>query len=218
MSGNLPPEASESFSEWAERVWRARREREPRNTDGPAATDNGAGERRTDMKESAAADPRQQAIIQRAIKWMEEGQALVGLLKKLLDENEQLRAMAMALALEPDSERPRPEKDGLQREPKDIVEVVPDGDLDMASAAQLKLIDHLNAGKTKIVLDLQGVDYIDSSGLAEVVRAMKRAREAGGDLRICGLRDNVLKIIEMTGLNKAIAVYPTREDALASWR
>ena len=88
--------------------------------------------------------------------------------------------------------------DQLQREPKDIVEVVADGDLDMASAAQLKLIDLLNAGKTKIVLDLQGVDYIDSAGLGEVVRAMKRAREAGGDLRLCGLRENVLKIIQMT--------------------
>ncbi len=215
MDGNLPPEAGETFSEWVERVWQARREREPRNIDGPAATEDSAAERRTDMEESTAADPRQQAIIQRAIKWMEEGQALVGLLKKLLDANEQLRARA--LALEQDLERPPHEKDELQREPEDIVEVVADGDLDMASAAQLKLIDLLNAGKTKIVLDLQGVDYIDSAGLGEVVRAMKRAREAGGDLRLCGLRENVLKIIRMTGLNKAIAVYPTRDEALASW-
>ena len=169
------------------------------------------------MEARAAADPRQQAIIQRAIKWMEEGQALVGLLRKLLDENEQFRAMAMALALDQDLEQPPDEKEQPQRGWKDIVEVAPDGDLDMASASQLKLTDHLNAGQTKIVLDLQGVDYIDSSGLAEVVRAMKRAREAGGDLRLCGLRENVLKIIEMTGFNKAISVYPTLEEALASW-
>ena len=217
MGGNLPPESGESLSEWAERVWQARRERQPRTNAAPAATDTGAGERRTDMEARAAADPRQQAIIQRAIKWMEEGQALVGLLRKLLDENEQLRAMAMALALDQDLEQPPDEKEQPQRGWKDIVEVAPDGDLDMASASRLRLTDHLNAGQTKIVLDLQGVDYIDSSGLAEVVRAMKRAREAGGDLRLCGLRENVLKIIEMTGLNKAISVYPTREEALASW-
>lgn len=215
MDGNLPPEAGEPFSEWVERVWQARREREPRNNDGPPATEDGAGDGRTDMEESAAADARQQAIIERAIKWMEEGQALVGLLKKLLDANEQLRARA--LALEQNLEQPRHETDGLQRERRDIVEVVPDGDLDMASVTQLNLRDHLTAGKTKIVLDLQGVDYIDSAGLAEVVRTMKRAREAGGDLRLCGLRENVLRIIEMTGLNKAIAVFPTRDEALASW-
>ena len=214
---NLPPESAENFSDWAERVWHARRERQLRTNAGPAATDTGAGERRTDMEEKAAADPQQQAVIQRAIEWMEEGRALVGLLRKLLDENEQLRAMAMALALDEDTERPSPEKDQPKRARRDIVEVAPNGDLDMASASQLKLTDHLNAGQTKIVLDLQDVDYIDSSGLAEVVRAMKRAREAGGDLRLCGLRDNVLKIVEMTGLNKAIAVYPTREEALASW-
>ncbi len=169
------------------------------------------------MKESAAADPGQQAIIQRAIKWMEEGQALVGLLRKLLDENEQLRAMAMALALDQELEQPPHEKEQSRRARRDIVEVVANGDLDMASASQLKLNDHLNAGKTKIVLDLQDVDYIDSAGLAEVVRAMKRARQAGGDLRLCGLRENVLKIVEMTGLHKAIAIYPTREEALDSW-
>jgi anti-sigma B factor antagonist len=215
MGGNLPPEAGEPFSEWVERVWQARREREPRNNDGPPATEDGGGDGRTVLVECAAADARQQAILQRAIKWMEEGQALVGLLKKLLDANEQLRAGAPAL--EQNLEQPRHETDSPQRKRRDIVEVVPDGDLDMASVTQLNLRGHLTAGKTKIVLDLQGVDYIDSAGLAEVVRAMKRAREAGGDLRLCGLRDNVLRIIEMTGLNKAIAVFPTRDEALASW-
>ncbi len=68
------------------------------------------------------------------------------------------------------------------------------------------------------VLDLGGVAYIDSSSLSEVVRAMKRARQAGGDLRLCSVREDVLEIFEMTGLNKAIAIYPTREEAVSSWR
>ena len=215
MGGTLPPEAGEPFSDWVERVWNARREREPRNNDGPPATEDGAGDGRTDMEESAAADARQQAILERTIKWMEEGQALVGLLTKLLDANEELRARV--LALEQDVEQPHRETESLQRQRRDIVEVVPDGDLDMASVTQLNLREHLAAGKTKIVLDLQGVDYIDSAGLAEVVRAMKRAREVGGDLRLCGLRGNVLRIVQMTGLHKAISVFPTRDEAVASW-
>jgi len=55
---------------------------------------------------------------------------------------------------------------------------------------------------------------IDSSGLGEEVRAMKRARQAGGDLRLCGVREDVLQLFEMTRLNKAIAIYPTRRSSV----
>ncbi|MBI2554058.1 MAG: STAS domain-containing protein [Candidatus Rokubacteria bacterium] len=213
MSGDLMLGAGETFSEWVERVWQARRERGPRGNDGPASKDNGAGE-------TAPAATLEQAIKGRAIKWMEEGQFLVGLLQELLDENEQLRAKAAAL--ERDVQRLHEEKGEIQperKEPerKEIVEVAPKGALDMASATEMKLQDHLNAGKTRLVLDLEGVEYIDSAGLGEIVRAMKRAREVGGDLRLWGLREDVLRIFEITGLNKAFAIYPTREEAVASW-
>lgn len=213
MSGDLMLGAGETFSEWVERVWQARRERGPRGNDGPASKDNGAGE-------TAPAETLEQAIKERAIKWMEEGQFLVGLLQELLDENEQLRAKAAAL--EGDVQRLHEEKGEIQperKEPerKEIVEVAPQGALDMASATEMKLQDYLNAGKTRLVLDLEGVEYIDSAGLGEIVRAMKRAREVGGDLRLWGLREDVLRIFEITGLNKAFAIYPTREEAVASW-
>jgi anti-sigma B factor antagonist len=137
-------------------------------------------------------------------------------LQELLNENEELRARAAAL--EQDLERLRAEEGGRsQREREDIVEVAPKGDLDMASAGQMKLQDYLNAGRIKLVLDLESIEYIDSAGLGEIVRAMKRAREAGGDLRLCGVHGQVGKIIEITGLHKAISVYPTREEAVASW-
>jgi len=254
MSEKPPLSARETLSEWAERAWQARREQEPRNNTGRVAPDNGAGEMTTDTLEDA--------IKQRATKWMEEGRFLVGLLQELLNENEQLRTTAAAFeqdlqrlqelvnenkqsraraaaleqdlqrlqelvneneqlraraaALEQDLQRLRQE-DGPQQEREDIVEVAPKGDLDMASVSQMKLQDYLNAGRVKLVLDLEGIEYIDSAGLGEIVRSMKRAREAGGDLRLCGVHGQVGKIIEITGLHKAIAVYPTREEAVASW-
>ena len=253
MSDKPALSARETLSEWAERAWQVRREQEPRNNTGRVAPGNGAGD----------ADTLEDAIKQRATKWMEEGRVLVGLLQKLLDENEQSRARAAALeqnldrlpellnenkqsraraaaleqdlerlpellnenkqlraraaALEQDLERLRHEEGGLQREREDIVEVAPKGDLDMASVGQMKLQDYLNAGRVKLVLNLENIEYIDSAGLGEIVRAMKRAREAGGDLRLCGVQGHVLKIIEITGLHKAIAVYPNREEAVASW-
>ena len=253
MSDTPPLSARETLSEWAERAWQARREQEPRNNTGRVAPDNGARD----------ADTLEDAIKQRATKWMEEGRFLMGLLEELLNENEQLRnraatfeqdlqrlqervneneqsrAKAAALeqdlerlqdlvdeneqlrdraaALEQDLERLRHEQGGLQPEREDIVEVAPKGDLDMASVSQMKLQDYINAGRIKLVLDLESIEYIDSAGLGEIVRAMKRAREAGGDLRLCGVHGQVGKIIEITGLNKAIAVYSTREEAVASW-
>ncbi len=279
MSDKPPLNAEETLSEWAERAWQTRREQEPRNNSGRVVPDNGVGEMTTDTLEDA--------ITQRANKWMEEGRFLVGLLQELLNENDQLRTKAAAFeqdlqrlpelvneneqlrtratafeqdlqrlpelvneneqlrtraaafeqdlqrlpelvneneqlrtratALEQDLERLRQEGGGLQREREDIVEVAPKGDLDMASMSQMKLQDYIKAGRVKLVLDLEGIEYIDSAGLGEIVRAMKRAREVGGDLRLCGVRGQVGKIIEITGLYKAIAVYPTREEAVASW-
>lgn len=94
------------------------------------------------------------------------------------------------------------------------------GDLDTASAPQLKtmLEDLLGRGETRLVVDLFGVAYIDSAGLGELVRAMKRARECAGDLRVCALRDHVLRIFEMTRLTEGMGVYSTLNDAVASWR
>ena len=253
MSDKPPLSARETLSEWAERAWQSRREQEPGNNAGRVAPDNGARD----------ADTLEDAIKQRATKWMEEGRFLMGLLEELLNENEQLRTRAAAFeqdlqrlqelvkeneqsrakaaaleqdlqrlqelvdeneqlrdraaALEQDLERLRHEQGGLQPEREDIVEVAPKGDLDMASVSQMKLQDYINAGRIKLVLDLESIEYIDSAGLGEIVRAMKRAREAGGDLRLCGVHGQVGKIIEITGLNKAISVYPTREEAVASW-
>ncbi len=216
MSANPSIETGD-LSEWVEQVWRTRRERPARSEDAPAATDNGAGEKKTtDVEGSAAADTLEQALKQQAIKWLEQGRFLVGMLQELLDENEGLRARVAGL--EQDLHEHREAKSEPQQAQEEITVLAPQGGLDMASAIQMKLQDCIDAGKTRLVLDLEAVDYIDSSGLGEIVRAMKRAREAGGDLRLCRPREEVFRILEITGLNKAIALYPTREDALASWR
>ena len=46
---------------------------------------------------------------------------------------------------------------------------------------------------------------------------MKRARALGGDLKLCALRAEVLSIFGITHLNKVVPVFPTRQEALASW-
>jgi anti-sigma B factor antagonist len=97
--------------------------------------------------------------------------------------------------------------------------VVPKGDLDLAAADPLRraltaLIDRRQA---RLVVDLGRVLYIDSSGLGVLVAAMKQARAAGGDVRLCGLEPDVHAIFEMARLAKIMDIYPSLREALATW-
>lgn len=97
--------------------------------------------------------------------------------------------------------------------------VVPTGDLDMGSADQMKrtLSELIEKGQSKLVMDLTSVSYIDSSGLGALVAAMKQARAVGGNLKLCGLQEDVRSIFEMTRLIKVMAVHSDREEAVSSW-
>lgn len=100
-----------------------------------------------------------------------------------------------------------------------VMVVAPRGDLDLAVADQLRgrLTELIDKGQIRVVLDLGGVAYIDSSGLGALVASMKRARGAGGDIKLCALQPDVRSIFDMTRLIKVIDVHPTRQDAVASW-
>ena len=101
-----------------------------------------------------------------------------------------------------------------------ITVVAPRGELDMAVSDQLKrtLTDLIDKGQSRLLLDLSGVGYIDSSGMGVLVGSMKQARDAGGDVRLCMLQDDVRAIFEMTRLIKVMSIHPTRQEALASWQ
>jgi len=100
-----------------------------------------------------------------------------------------------------------------------ITVVVPRGDLDMAAADGMKrtLATLVDEGALKVLVDLAHVGYIDSSGMGALVAALKHARTAGGDLRLCALQDDVRAIFEMTRLIKALTIHGTRGEALGAW-
>ena len=68
-----------------------------------------------------------------------------------------------------------------------------------------------------VVVDLTGVDFIDSTGLAVLVQGMKRCRQNRGDLRLCGLRQPVRIIFELTRLDRAMEIFGTRAEAVAAF-
>jgi len=101
-----------------------------------------------------------------------------------------------------------------------VTVVAPRGDLDMATVDEVRgaLAALIGRGKSRLLVDLGGVGYVDSSGMGALVAAMKQARAAGGDVRLCALQDDVRGIFDLTRLSRAMSIHPTRQEALASWR
>lgn len=91
------------------------------------------------------------------------------------------------------------------------------GEVDVATAPSLReqLIDLVSDGSTNLVLDLEGVDFLDSTGLGVIVSALKRARTQGGDLRLVCTQARIRRLFEITGLDKAVPLLPSLDAAVA---
>ncbi|MFN8529673.1 MAG: STAS domain-containing protein [Anaerolineae bacterium] len=74
--------------------------------------------------------------------------------------------------------------------------------------------ENVTTENAHVLVDLGGVNFLDSAALAALVKGMKRCRERGGDLVLCNLQQAVRIIFELTGLHKAFALVDTREAAL----
>ncbi len=91
------------------------------------------------------------------------------------------------------------------------------GRLDLASAEAVKqrLVQVVGAGHRQLVVDLDGVDFLDSSGLGALIGGLKVARVARGNLRIARPNDQVRLVLELTTLDRVLHPYATVEEALA---
>jgi anti-anti-sigma factor len=106
----------------------------------------------------------------------------------------------------------------LQQETRgDITIFKPSGRLDSASSAGLEqaVLDRLQAGGKRLVFDLSGVDYISSAGLRVILLAGKKLQPVQGALVLCGLRDEVRGVFEMSGFLGLFATTPDLDQALA---
>lgn len=71
-------------------------------------------------------------------------------------------------------------------------------------------------GCNNIILDFEDVGFMDSSGIGMIIGRYKIAQEKGGKACAFGLKDNAKRIFDMSGLNKLIACFQTKEDAINS--
>src|ERR1700756_3183570 len=92
------------------------------------------------------------------------------------------------------------------------------GEIDVYSAPRLreKLVELVTDGHRHIVADLEGVDFLDSTGLGVLVGGLKRLRSHDGDLTLVCTQPRILKVFEITGLTKVFAIHDSVEAAVAS--
>lgn len=69
----------------------------------------------------------------------------------------------------------------------------------------------------RIVVNLEGVQFVDSTALATLVQGMKRCRQLNGDLRLCGLQQPVRMIFELTRLDKAFEIFSGEDEAIQAF-
>ncbi len=92
------------------------------------------------------------------------------------------------------------------------------GRLDLNSSSKLKeqIKGYLSEGTIKLVLDMNDVDFINSSGLGTLVSILKDVRMVKGRLVLCNLAQYVQEIFEITQLSHIFDMYSTEEEAAAS--
>ncbi|MBX7450889.1 STAS domain-containing protein [Mycolicibacterium sp. 3033] len=97
----------------------------------------------------------------------------------------------------------------------DVAVVRADTRLTMVSAPGLRkeLYDIVENGTARIVVDLAATEFIDSSGLGALISGLKLARQAGGDLRIASVNEQVRTVLELTNLDRILIAYDSPENA-----
>ncbi len=92
--------------------------------------------------------------------------------------------------------------------------LVLEGEVDPHTTEQLDhAVDGALASTTELVLELSGVTFIDSAGLRSLIRAQRRAEEAGGSLVLRSPRPSTLRVLEITGLTDELTVEPATDPA-----
>ncbi len=92
------------------------------------------------------------------------------------------------------------------------------GEIDLYTAPEFKerMVELIEAGKKRIVVDLSAATFIDSTTLGVLVGGVKRLRPAGGSLALVCTDQNITKIFEITGLDRVFPIHGSRDEALVA--
>ena len=93
-----------------------------------------------------------------------------------------------------------------------------EGEIDVYTAPTLRehLSDLVADGRHHLILDLEGVQFLDSTGLGVLVGGLKRVRSQDGTLELVCTQERILKVFRITGLTKVFPIHASVPDALGA--
>ena len=100
-----------------------------------------------------------------------------------------------------------------------VTVLAPTGRLDVSGAPALRdaVGEVVRDGPTKVVIDMEGVSFVDSTGLGSVIAALKQIRGTQGELRLAAPNQQVRVVLELTTLDQVFPYYATVEEALTGF-
>ena len=91
------------------------------------------------------------------------------------------------------------------------------GEVDLATAPQLRqqLVDLVADGHRRIVVDMTGTEFLDSTGLGALVVGLKRLRAHDGEMRVVCTTPRVRKVFELTHVDRVLPLFESVDEACA---
>lgn len=86
-----------------------------------------------------------------------------------------------------------------------------------AEELKIQIVDKINRGYKKLIIDLTSVEFIDSTFLGVIVNSLKKVAKLGGDLKLVGFQPAVRSMFELTRLFRVFESYGDLQDAIKSF-
>jgi anti-sigma B factor antagonist len=102
----------------------------------------------------------------------------------------------------------------------DVLIISADGGIDKHTSKEFveQILKLIEGGMTKIIVDCKKLTYISSWGLGVLLRLHKRAKTAGGEVKIANVHSRIVTLLNVTHLNKIFGIYPDVNRARLEFR
>ena len=102
----------------------------------------------------------------------------------------------------------------------DVLIISADGGIDKRTSKEFveQILKLIEGGMTKIIVDCRKLTYISSWGLGVLLRLHKRARSAGGEVKIANVHSRIVAVLSVTHLDKIFGIYPDVNRARLEFR
>lgn len=102
----------------------------------------------------------------------------------------------------------------------DIKLIAVNGKIDTSTSSILEgsLLEIINSGSSKILIDFKNVNYISSAGLRVLLATAKKCKNQNKEFKVCSLNEVTKEVFEISGFITILSVYSSKEEAISSFK